>query len=270
MADITVRKMAFEWPDDLAALPRESDPIGSCELIGLSFTLPYLEPYLIRTMRVAAKSSTDPELVADIKAFSAQEAFHHRNHSRINNLLRAKLNPSISVQVRDLETRLDADYQRFTKEKSAKFNLAYAEGFEAMTLCIALINMERGFDDVDEHWARLIEWHLCEEIEHRTVTFDAYDKLHGGYLYRVVVGTWAQLHFLGYLFRLAECIWRDSQPQATTNPWASKLAVIKRQWQSGLLPRMLKAIPPWYNPAKTKVPHNVTKTLAKYDDLAAA
>ncbi len=31
-------------------------------------------------------------------------------------------------------------------------------------------------------------WHLCEEIEHRTVTFDAYDQIVGKYLYRLADG----------------------------------------------------------------------------------
>ena len=33
--------------------------------------------------------------------------------------------------------RLDADYRRFTREKSLRWNLAYAEGFEALTTAVA-------------------------------------------------------------------------------------------------------------------------------------
>jgi len=84
MATITVRRPDFEWPSDLPVLPVPADPSRSCELVALSFTLPYLEPYLIRTMRVAAKQVDDPELRADMKAFSGQEAQHYQQHARIN------------------------------------------------------------------------------------------------------------------------------------------------------------------------------------------
>jgi hypothetical protein len=80
--------------------------------------------------------------------------------------LRAKLAPETALEIKRIEADIEADYQRFTKSKSLKFNLAYAEGFEAMTLAMALSSFDQGF-----------EWHLAEEVEHRMVTFDAYDHL---------------------------------------------------------------------------------------------
>lgn len=270
MSDITVRKIAFEWPADLAVLPRPDDVVGSCELVGFSLTLPYLEPYLIRTMRAASKVTSDPILLADMKAFSGQEAFHHKNHTRINEVLRSNLSTDTAAVIRGIESELSDDYQRFTAEKSLKFNLAYAEGFEAMTLGLALMLVERGFDDVDVNWRELIEWHLAEEIEHRTVTFDAYDKIFGRYLYRARMGSWAQWHFLRYIFRFAEAVYRDVAPDATDDPWGSMWGIVKTQWSSGLLPRMLRALPPWYDPAKVEMPASVRSLLDKYDDVAAA
>ena len=49
------------------------DPEQSYMMIGLSLLLPYLEPYLIRTMKEAKKQISDPELIDDLERFSAQE-----------------------------------------------------------------------------------------------------------------------------------------------------------------------------------------------------
>ena len=69
MADITVRKIRFGFEEPI-------DFDGSDEMLGailgplaLSMTMPYLEPYLIRTMKVAIKQITDPVLAEDVRRF---------------------------------------------------------------------------------------------------------------------------------------------------------------------------------------------------------
>ena len=57
MNAITVRKMDFEF-DQMDPVFIEGDPDRSFGMIGLSLLLPYLEPYLIRTMKVARSRST--------------------------------------------------------------------------------------------------------------------------------------------------------------------------------------------------------------------
>ena len=269
MADITVRRMRFEWPDDLGVLPIPSDMVRSCELVGISMTLPHLEPYLIATMRSAAKETHDESLREDLRAFSGQEAHHHRNHTQINTLVKSKISAEASTQMERIEAELSGEYHRFSRELSLKFNLAYAEGFEAMTLGLALVLFEEGFDHYDPAWARLIEWHLAEEVEHRSVTFDAYDQIFGAYPYRLQTGTWAQNHYLGYTFRFAYCLWCDVGGDPNHNPWGNKLRILRAHWKSGLVQRVLRASPPWYDPKKIDTPLAVVAALAKYDELAA-
>ncbi|MCP5029624.1 MAG: metal-dependent hydrolase, partial [Actinomycetia bacterium] len=157
MATITVRRPVFEWPSDLSVVPSPDDPQRSCETVALSFTLPYLEPYLIRTMRVAAKEVDDPDLSADIKAFSGQEAQHYKNHAAVNDIVRQQLSDQAAAAMRELEDRLEADYRRFTAEKSLAFNLAYAEGFEAMTFSLARSSMSADDSAVrDSKWTELM------------------------------------------------------------------------------------------------------------------
>ena len=93
-------------------------------------------------MRVGGQQATDPTIAEDMKNFSAQEAQHRRNHSIVNKIVRDKLSPETAAQVEEIEAELEADYRELTKDKSLQFNLAYAEGFEAMTLSTALARFD--------------------------------------------------------------------------------------------------------------------------------
>jgi predicted metal-dependent hydrolase len=70
MSDITVRKIRFSFDEPIDF--DVSDEMLSAILppLGLSMTMPYLEPYLIRTMKVALKQITDPELAEDTRSRS--------------------------------------------------------------------------------------------------------------------------------------------------------------------------------------------------------
>jgi hypothetical protein len=159
--------------------------------------------------------------------------------------------------MRELETRLDTDYRRFSEEKSLAFNLAYAEGFEAMTFALARSEMDtKSVADAVPEWAELMAWHLCEEIEHRTVTFDAYDQIVGRYPYRIAVGCWSQLHFLRYLLAMATVIRRDlGEPDVPQRRVVWQAA--KRNWRTGTLPGTLRAMSPSYDPRKVAISDDV-------------
>lgn len=265
MATITVRRPKFEWPPDLPVVPDPDDPQRSCETVGLSFTLPYLEPYLIRTMRVATKEVDDPVLSADIKAFSGQEAQHYKNHAAVNDIVREQLSGRAAAEMRDLEDRLDADYRRFTDEKSLAFNLAYAEGFEAMTFSLARSSMTLGAGStLDASWSELMGWHLAEEIEHRTVTFDVYEHVHGRYPYRLAVGTWAQLHYLRYLLAMATVVYRD-QIDPRISGRRVKLQAVRRGWRNGSLQGTIRAMSPRYDPRDVTISDDVRAITDLFD-----
>lgn len=257
VAAITVRRPEFEWPTDLPVLPLTDDCSRSCELVALSFTLPYLEPYLIRTMRVAAKLVDRPELAAEMKAFSGQEAQHYKNHARVNDLVRSKLQPARATELRALENDLDATYRRFSDEKSLAFNLAYAEGFEAMTFALARSVMRiADVEGVHPQWGNLIAWHLAEEIEHRTVTFDAYEAIIGRYPYRVTVGSYAQLHFLRHLLGMAKVLQADAAGGEVPLRRVVKEAAV-RNWRNGMIPGTLRTLSPSYDPRRVTIPDEV-------------
>jgi len=267
--EITVRQMDFDFPDRIDPVVIPSDPEQSYVSVGLSLLLPYLEPYLIRTMKQAKKQIQDPELLADLEAFSAQEGQHYRQHIKFNDAIRRFGFPGLEA----LEAELDADYRRFSATKPLKWNLAYAEGFEALTTAVALFSFEMGMED-DSHPAfrDLMTWHLVEELEHRTVAFDVYQHVHGRYLYRLRWGTWAQWHMARWIGRAAKYMMR-TDPRTAEDLGDAVAIEARRKMRSRaalrqLLPKILKTYMPWYTPHNIPVTDGMKALSARYTDMA--
>jgi predicted metal-dependent hydrolase len=264
MADITPRKIRFEYEDTID-FAFGDDMFGTqMQLLGLSLTMPYLEPYLIRTMKAALKEITDPQLAEDVRHFSMQEGHHYRNHATFNDVVRKQFDDETADKIRAIEAALEADYQRFTKTKSLKFNAAYAEGFEAMTCAGALSMAEQdGFAMAEtllpggELWA----WHMAEEIEHRTVAFDVFEHLVGSYPYRIVFGTYAQFHYLSYIRKFANCM---------STALGRKLPVPRTASNRGAVRRYFRTWSPRYTPHDIVVPEGVEQLLARYSEMEKA
>jgi predicted metal-dependent hydrolase len=86
--DIVIRPFAFEFPDDLDPVWAPTNRVRSLLFNGLSLTMPYLEPFLISTVKEAGAHIDQPELLADIRGFNGQEARHYQCHRRLNELLK--------------------------------------------------------------------------------------------------------------------------------------------------------------------------------------
>ena len=240
---------------------------------GISMTLPYLEPYLVRTMRAALKHCTDPVVAQEVRQFIGQEAQHFRQHAVLNDMIRS-ISPELEG-LRKIEDQLEADYQRFTNTKSLKFNLAYAEGFEAATFAGGRANFRNNvFDRLETiqntDLLRLFIWHALEEVEHSTVTFNIYDHLYGDYLYRLVAGTYGQYHFFKYVFLFSKFIAKNA-PQALEQGralWPSKNLLGDWKEQLSLLGQIAKVYLPGYNPANQDLPDNVAHYSKTYAEQA--
>ena len=81
---ITIRQMPFDFPDEIDPVFIERDHQRSFAFIAGSLLLPYLEPYLIRSMKAAQKHVTDPKVLEGLKGFAAQEGQHYRMHMKFN------------------------------------------------------------------------------------------------------------------------------------------------------------------------------------------
>jgi len=266
---IVVRQMDFDFPDDIDPVVVEGDPEQSYLIVGLSLLLPYLEPYLIRTMKQAKKHVTDADLIDDLERFSGQEGQHYRQHILLNRAIRLERFPRLA----EFEKVLDADYRRFSESRSLRFNLAYAEGFEALTTASARFSFELGIDpNMHPSVSALFQWHLLEELEHRTVAFDVYDHVCGGYAYRLLAGLYAQWH-MGRFIRRVSRYMLDADPEAIER-CGGRAQLRERRRKSApdvrrlLLPKLLKTYSPFYTPHDIPFDAELEEMAAKFSALA--
>jgi len=258
MGNLTVRRPDFEFPDDVVVMPDPTDKYYSALTCALTIIAPEIERYLIRTMKRAKNEISNTRVLQDLKDFSDQEANHFRNHDKLNEILRGKLSDKNRERLQQAEADLVEDYRRFSNTKSLNFNLAYAEGFESATCALSVWGFEHSlFEALDPSWKGLIEWHLAEEIEHRTVAFDVYHAFKGSYLHRLVFGTYAQGHLVKYIVRIAECFMDEFEHEGV-----QKNVFTRHFWT--LTSKVLSILSPWYSPHKIKLDGRIDEVLARY------
>jgi len=236
-----------------------------------STTLPHLEPYLNRVIRKARDEMAPghDELLEAIDLFMRQEANHYRQHQRYN----AVLERAGYTELARFEARLREDYAYFLEQKSLRFNIAYAEGFESLGIIYAAFFFEH-IDDLlagaDPSVARLWQWHLAEEFEHRNVCHDVYHALYGGYWPRLYGLLYALWHLGGYGARVTAYLLRcDRQSMTWRERLASRWRAARYQWRliRFALPRVLGVMSPGYSPRNRPAPRGADALLA---DIEAA
>ena len=234
---------------------------------GASLVTPPLERYLCRCMVHAREQLAVEHLKEDIKIFVEQETAHYKNHTRFNDAVKWN-----EVDTAPLEKKLIRDYERFFKNRSLRFNLAYCEGFESTSI----IPMDTFFNEFQVLWKgthpkveALWKWHFAEEFEHRNSVHDVYVALYGrgpiAWLYRVF-GLWfCTFHMYKYAYEFAALLLARYREGMSTEElaaskaradWAKKLA------RKNFMRQMLRIMSPFYSPANNRAPEDVLKILA--------
>lgn len=251
-AAMVIRKMPFEFPDDIEPHWNADKPEWSHMVNGTSLAMPYLEPYLIRTMKKAMDKIQSPKLQQEVKLYMGQEGQHYRQHRRFNDILIAQGYPGL----RDIEAQMKQEFASFEKDRSLKFNLAYACGFETMALGVGhwlVRDRDYLFAGSDTRVASLVLWHFVEEIEHKSVAFDAYQAVYGDYFYRVYATFFATLHVMKFSRRAYRLMLKkDGLWGSLKSRWG--LWKISLRFLANMVPPMLSACLPWHHPAEVKDP----------------
>ena len=262
-----VRRIQFRFPESLGGIWNRARPEFSHVVNAGSLGMPYLEPYLIETMRQARAKTSDPALITEIDLYIGQEAAHYRQHQHFNKRL-ANLGYK---SVPQSESVIKADYQSFARNRSFAFNLAYAEGFEAMALVIGhMLVKDRVylFGDGEPSVSSLILWHFVEEIEHKCATYDVFAALDGRYLWRIYGLLFAMLHIMGRTrmgyraMMIEDGMWSN---------WRSRLSLygLLLRMFARMTPGLLRILVPGYNPRSVPDPAWAVSWWQHYDNDAA-
>lgn len=263
-SELTVRRIPFEFPEDLEPHWNASKPEWSHMVNGASLTMPYLEPYLIQSVRMGLKQIDDPELRALAADYCGQEGQHYRQHKRFNEILVSKGYDALP----ELESQMEQAYARFLERRSLRFHLAYAAGFESMALAVGhwLVNdREYLFGGSDPRVASLILWHFVEEIEHKNAALDVYNAVCGGYFYRLFGLFYASFHMMAMSRRGYRAMLRKD---GLWNQLGSRLRLWKAvgRFLSLVLPHLLRCCAPGHDPRKIEDPQWVVDWLQAYEE----
>ena len=275
---IKPRKVKFEWQDTpVDWIPNQ--PFASYFINEINMILPAGEFWFCRLYNKVLPKITDEKLKEDVKAFIRQEAMHAQAHNSANKeyLSIRNIDVSRNLQIMDtLFTKILSDQPLgFTVPKILDnqwdlFRLGVIATVEHMTCVLgkyALYNKYWEQIGSDPSMLDLVKWHGAEEIEHRTVAFDLYRHLGGGYISRyyqsviviaVVLGLWVDgaAHIMKQDPRFKSIkpsvfkpwIWREWHTQAQNN----NRLLPHPLW---LVSQQLGYLMPWYDPvheAKTE------------------
>jgi uncharacterized protein len=243
--EIVIRAFAFEFPDDIDPIWVPDNPVRSQMFNGLSLTMPYLEPYLIKSTQKAMSFIDEPELLSDMRGFNGQEARHYQCHRRLNELLKSNGYPELA----NVERRMAASFDRLSN-RSLRTQLAYNAGFETMTNGFThwLINKrQKLFHNASPHIASFWLMHMVEETEHKTVAFDAYMAYSGKYLPRAIGVFHGSFHLVGWgLIGMWTALKKDRALRKPRNVIALVREISALLYNVG--PYLLRALLPWHNP----------------------
>ncbi len=260
---ILVRQIPFSFDENIDPVWHPDRREWSHMLNGASLTMPYLEPFLIKTVTEALKQVKDPALKADVRAFIGQEGVHYKNHRRYNEILKQSY-PDLA----EVETEMEADYRGFQK-RNLKWRLAYSAGFETMTMGITewlVGHRSTLFADADPSVASLALWHMVEETEHKNVAYDLYMHLYGdwrGKAWGLLCGT----GHVAWSSRKAYKRMLKRDGKWSSIPSRLRLYAMVARFFLRTSPAMLRSLLPDYHPSKVSDPKWVAQWAAAYDGL---
>lgn len=266
---LNIRKIPFDFPNDMNTQWIPEKPELCAMINGASLTMPFLEPFLIKSINDTLDKIEDPQLKKEVKGFVGQEAHHFKMHRKFNDLL-IKKHP----QLKEIEEEMRHSYSKLSK-KSLQVRMAYTAGFEAMTMGITkwLVGDRVAlFAGADPRATSFVLWHMVEETEHKRVAHDAYAAVFGhgfkSYLFRalgVFHGSFDVMRFSrrGYISTLKrDGLWKS---------WQSRLKLAKSLFSflANAMPFLLRAALPGHDPRAEVDLQWVIDWLKAYNQLPA-
>jgi uncharacterized protein len=190
-----VRYPELTFGDDVPRWWLHENPVLTHAANGLHLVFPEGERFFIRSVRHYWDRIEDPALRERCKVFFAQESRHGQEHQRSFEMLER--------QGYDVRSFLDLYEQRGLPGLESLFPpallLAVTVALEHLTATLGEAALEEDFlDGAHPQMERLLRWHACEEIEHKSVAFDVFQTVDGRWYVRIggmVLGMAALMFF---------------------------------------------------------------------------
>jgi predicted metal-dependent hydrolase len=211
------------------------DPFKSRFFDAMSLLFPEGEKFFIACVRDYRDQIADPELQRQVKDFMYQEGQHGIVHTRFNDRMKEQ---GIAVDP-ILERQKSIMFGFFRKRFPKTFTLGQTAAAEHMTALMAHGFFSTGlFRDADPRVRAMYAWHAVEEIEHKAVAFDVFQKVaKGGYLTRILSMLQVSFSFPMHVFVIMAHMFRVDGVKNRFSVWCKGLWWL--YGPGGLYPRLL-------------------------------
>jgi uncharacterized protein len=237
-ANITPRDISFDVNAGRVSDWAGGNFVRTSFFNALSLMFPIGERFFIASVAAFRDKVTEPKLLAEVKAFVAQEGMHTREHLAYNEAM-ARV-----VDVEHVEKR-EADMIAFLREHTPPlYHLSVTCALEHFTAIMSheLLRGREYLDGAEPTYSRLWTWHAIEECEHKSVAFDVLGVATAGkntWLRRRTMAT-VTINFMRDIIANCYDVFRGSNLHRSPATWA-KLA-----WYLLGYPGFLRRIVPAY------------------------
>ncbi|MEZ5269691.1 MAG: metal-dependent hydrolase [Microthrixaceae bacterium] len=238
------REYSFE---DLDAIPKYwnlDNPVLTHFENAFSIMIPPGERFFIDSVRAYEDRVTDDEGRALIKAFVRQEGLHGEAHDRFNASYER-----YGIDIARQEAYAAKVFRRARRWLPAKIQLGITVFSEHLTAVGAhtLLDAPEVEDEIDPQMLSFWRWHAAEELEHKSVAFDLFHRVGGGYATRMLSVLAAALFLAVPMVRITRALLREDPHEATSADRKQALAVQRRMGRRQL-PLFLAYFKPGFHP----------------------
>lgn len=235
-ASFPVRDVTFGLPGDVPKHWHGDRAAVTLFFNNLSVLFPEGERFFIRSVSRYRRQLDDAELLAEVRSFSSQEGIHTREHEAYNAMLRAQ---GYDVDRLERGVRRLLRLPRLIRRRADLVSLAVTVALEHWTAMLGHFVLEDDsiMDGADPRMAALWRWHAAEECEHKSVAFDVYRAVGGGYRLRCSVMLVASALFWTRVLRQQWHFMRRDGIVLNLREWADlarflfvEQAVLRRLW----------------------------------------
>lgn len=178
---IPPRQVDFQYPERESRYMFAGNATATSFLAVLSGIFPPGERFFVETVRHYRELVTDEKQKAEVSGFIGQEAIHGREHERLNDYLKAR---GINTDIPERAVRMSL---WLLEQLPARQQLACTIMMEHFTAALAeqWLTDEDFRRNMDPEFMKLWQWHALEELEHKAVAYDVFDKAGGTWAERV-------------------------------------------------------------------------------------
>ncbi|AYV55543.1 metal-dependent hydrolase [Leptospira kmetyi] len=207
----SVRKMDFEGLENLPRHYFNDNAIMTHALNSFHVIFPEGERYFIRSVKPFQDKIKDEALKNRVKSFIGQEVQHGKEHERVWDSVRKFKLPLDRIARFYHFTAFKVIFPFFRFLFGPKIDLAITAALEHYTATLGEISLKYDLArDAHGDMRKLLVWHACEEIEHKSVVYDVLQASAPSYFLRIfgfaiaTVLLWSYAILFQYWFLIAD------------------------------------------------------------------